>query len=153
MIPMEVALCAGNATVPWKLMPVRVTAWVVPASPVVGLIEVRPIGGTVTVKVTALLVPPAPVTVTFPAPAVAPAAMLRVAVIVVALVTVKPVTMTPVFRKVNRRGSGQARAGQRYRQAGGTAVARGRADGGKRRAGNRERKRIRLRRRPWLPQR
>jgi len=60
-----------------------------------GTIEVSPIGGTVTVKVTALLVPPGAVTVTFLAPAVACAAMSSVAVTVVSLTTVTPLTLMP----------------------------------------------------------
>ena len=79
-----------------KLMPVSVTAWVVPRAPVVGVIENSPAGGTVTVKVTALLVPPGAMTVTFLAPAVAPAEMLSVAVTVVSLTFVKPVTVMPL---------------------------------------------------------
>src|SRR5579864_4959588 len=49
-----------------KLVPVNVTATVVARTPVGGAIEVNVgAGGTVTVKVTALLVPPGAVTVTF----------------------------------------------------------------------------------------
>jgi len=67
---------------------------------VVGVIENSPLGGTVTVKVTALLVPAAVVTVTFLAPAAANAEMLIVAVTEVSLATVKLVTVMPPPEKL-----------------------------------------------------
>src|SRR6516225_1273954 len=85
-----------TAVAPVRLMPVSTTGWAVPRAPVLGAIENSPAGGTVTVKVTALLVPPSPVTVTFLAPAVAPAEMLIVAeMLVPPAATVKPVTVIP----------------------------------------------------------
>ena len=83
-----------------KLMPVSVTGCVVPRAPVVGAIENSPAGGTVTVKVTALLVPAPVVTVTFEAPAGANGAMFTIAVMEVSLATVKPVTLIPKFEKL-----------------------------------------------------
>jgi hypothetical protein len=86
-----------------KFVPVRVTCSDVgvmaldPRGPVFGEIAVR-VGaaGAVTVKVTALLVPPPVVTVTFLPDRVALVAMVKVAVIDVALTTVTPLTVTPV---------------------------------------------------------
>jgi hypothetical protein len=62
---------------------------------VLGEIEVRLPDGTVTVKVTALLVPAADVTVTFLAPPAAPAVNVNVAVTEVSLTTVTALTVTP----------------------------------------------------------
>jgi len=84
-----------------KLMPVSTTGWAVPRAPVMGAIENSPAGGTVTVKVTALLFPAGVVTVTFLAPAVAPAAILMVAVTDVSLTTVKPLTEMPLPEKLS----------------------------------------------------
>ena len=81
---------------PVRLTPVKVTVSLVPLAPVFGAIENSPAGGTVTVNVTALLVPPGPVVVTFLAPAVAPGEKAKVAVIVVSLTTVMPETLTPL---------------------------------------------------------
>jgi len=64
---------------PVRLTPVRVTVSLVPLAPVFGAIENSPAGGTVTVNVTALLVPPGPVVVTFLAPGVAPGEKAKVA--------------------------------------------------------------------------
>ena len=89
-----------TAVAPVRLMPVSVTAWVVPLAPVLGMIENNPAGGTVTVKVTALLFPPGAVTVTFLAPAVAEAAMFTVAVSVLSLVTARLVTVKPLPEKL-----------------------------------------------------
>lgn len=85
---------------PVRLIPVSTTACAVPRAPVVGAIENSPAGGTVTVKVTALLFPPGAVTVTFVAPGVAPAPMLIVAVTEVSLLTVKPLTVMPPPEKL-----------------------------------------------------
>jgi hypothetical protein len=62
---------------------------------VLGEIENRPTGGSVTVKVTALLVPAGPVVVTFLAPAVAPPLNINVALTWVSLTTVTALTVTP----------------------------------------------------------
>jgi hypothetical protein len=79
-----------------KLVPVNVTATAVPRTPVGGAIEVKVgAGGTVTVKVTALLVPPGAVTVTFLAPAPVNALIVKVALTWVSLTTVKPLTVIP----------------------------------------------------------
>src|SRR5579862_4246107 len=102
MLPPVTAIPVAGFTPVWKLMPVSVTACVVPLAPVGGAIENSPAGGTVTVKVTALLVPPlvGAVTVTFLAPAAAPAAMLIVAAMLVSLSTVKLVTVMPPPEKL-----------------------------------------------------
>jgi hypothetical protein len=63
-----------------KLAPVRVTFTLAPAVPILGLIEVSMRVGEPIVKVTALLVPPAVVTVTLAEPD-AVARMANVAVI------------------------------------------------------------------------
>ena len=79
-----------------KLVPVRVTGTVVPRTPVVGAIEVNVgVGGIVTVKVTALLVPPGAVTVTFLAVPAANALMVKVVWTCVSLTTVMVPTVTP----------------------------------------------------------
>ena len=64
-----------------KLLPVRVTATLVPVTPVLGATPVRPGDGGLMVKVTAEVVPPAVVTVTFDPPNEALAAIVKVAVI------------------------------------------------------------------------
>ena len=64
-----------------KLVPVKVTCTVVPRTPVGGAIEANVgAGGTLTVKVTGLLVPPGAVTVTFLAVSPAPEPIVKVAV-------------------------------------------------------------------------
>jgi hypothetical protein len=83
---------------PVKLVPVRVTATLLPLKPEFGAIEVRVGGGGfVTVNVTALLVPPGVVMLTFLAVSAAPPVMVKVAVTVVSLTTVRPVTVMPPF--------------------------------------------------------
>lgn len=74
-------------------MPVKLTGTVVPRVPVVGLIPVRI--GPSTVNVTALLVPPIVVMVTFLAVVAAVAVIEKVAVTDVSLTTVRLVTPTP----------------------------------------------------------
>ena len=64
-----------------KLFPVRVMGTLVPGLPLVGLIEISVGGKALILKVTAPLVPPAVVTVTFAAPSAAVAPMVKVAVI------------------------------------------------------------------------
>lgn len=85
-----------TAVVPVRKLPVNVTVSLVPRAPVFGAIEVRLPGGVVTVKVTALLVPPADaVTVTFLAPAEAPGLIVKVAVTEVSLCTAMLFTVIP----------------------------------------------------------
>ena len=79
-----------------KLLPVSVTATVVPRTPVAGEIEVNVgVGGIVTVKATVLLTPPGAVTVTFLAVPAANAEMVRVVCTSVALTTVMGPTVMP----------------------------------------------------------
>jgi len=79
-----------------KFVPVKVTPNDVPRTPFGGAIEVNVgTGGTVTVKVTALLVPPGAVTVTFLAVAPAPTPIVRVAVTSLSLTTVTALEVTP----------------------------------------------------------
>ena len=79
-----------------KFVPVKVTENDVPRTPVGGAIEVNVgAGGTVMVKVTALLVPPGAVTVTFLAVAGVPAPIVKVALTWLSLTTVKPLTAIP----------------------------------------------------------
>lgn len=85
-----------TAVAPVRLMPVNTTGWVVPRAPVLGAMANNPLGGTVTVKVSALLVPPGAVTVTFLAPAVAFAETASVALTVVSLTTVMLLTVMPL---------------------------------------------------------
>jgi len=80
---------------PFKPVPLRVTATLVPWAPVFGEIEVSAPGGTITVNVTALLVPAADVVVTFLAPPVALDAIANVAVTVVSFTTATLVTVKP----------------------------------------------------------
>ena len=77
-----------------KPVPVKVTGTEVPWAPLEGLIEVSVGTGRVTVNGTALLMPPAVVTLTTPLLALAP--MLKVAVIVVELGTLTLVTVMPL---------------------------------------------------------
>ena len=96
---------------PARLVPVRVIGTVAPRTPDVGAIAVNVGAATpaVTVKLTMLLGPPGAVTVTFRAPRVAVAEMLKVAVTVVALTAVNPLTAMPVPDTVIAVGSGQTR--------------------------------------------
>ena len=94
-VPPEIVIPVAGFAPVTKLWPVSVTAWVVPRAPVVGEIENSPTGGTITVKVTALLVPAGPEVVTFLAPAVAPPPNKNVAVTWVSLTTVTALTVTP----------------------------------------------------------
>ena len=80
---------------PSKLLPVRVTGTLVPWAPVFGEIEVSAPGGTITVNVTALLVPAADVVVTFLAPPDAEGEIANVAVTEVSLTTLTAVTVIP----------------------------------------------------------
>ena len=81
---------------PVRFVPVKVTSTTVPRTPVGGAIEVNVgAGGTTTVKVTALLVPPGAVTVTFLAVPAAPPVMVKVALTWLSLTTVRPLTVTP----------------------------------------------------------
>lgn len=84
---------------PVRPVPVRVTGTlllpVLPLAPVVGEIEVSEPGGTITVNVTALLVPAIDVVVTFLAPADALREIASVAVTEVSLTTVRPLTVMP----------------------------------------------------------
>lgn len=84
---------AFTAVAPVRSAPVRVTFTALPRTPVLGEIEVS--AGPVTVKVTALLVEPAVVTVTFLAPSAAVDEMVKVAVTVLASTLVMPLTTTP----------------------------------------------------------
>jgi hypothetical protein len=81
-----------------KLEPVRVTFTLVPAVPLLGLIEVS-VGadgvGGLRVKLTGLLVPPDVFTVTLAEPEAAVAAMRKVAVIWLAFATLTLLTVTP----------------------------------------------------------
>src|SRR6202007_1820506 len=90
-----------TAVAPVRMIPVSCTTSAVPRAPVAGAIENSPAGGTVTGKVTALLTRPGAVTVTFLAPAVAPAEMLIVAVTVLSLATVRLVTLMPPPEKLS----------------------------------------------------
>lgn len=83
-----------TAVAPVRRVPVRVTGTVVLRVPDVGVIEVSV--GPITVNVTALLVPPGVVTVTFLAVVAAEAVIVNVAVICVALTTVTLLTVKPV---------------------------------------------------------
>jgi hypothetical protein len=79
-----------------KLVPVNVTDSAVARTPVGGAIEVNVgAGGTVTVKVTALLVPPGAVTVTFLAVAPANALITKFAVTWLSFTTVMVLTVMP----------------------------------------------------------
>ena len=78
-----------------KLLPVSVTATVVPRFPLEGEMPLKTGAGGMTVKVTAPLVPPEVVTDTVCAPVVALEAITRVAVIVEALTTFTPETVMP----------------------------------------------------------
>lgn len=79
-----------------KFVPVKVTWNDVARTPFGGAIEVNVgAGGTVTVKVTALLVPPGAVTVTFLAVAPAPAPITKFAVTELSFTTVMVLTVTP----------------------------------------------------------
>jgi hypothetical protein len=80
-----------TAVAPARPVPVRVSRTPVP---LLGPIEVS--DGPCTVKVWALLVPPGVVTLTFPAPIVAVAVIVKVVVIVVEFTTVMVPTVTPV---------------------------------------------------------
>ncbi len=82
-----------TAVVPVRPEPVIVTGTLLPLVPWVGAMEVS-LGCTM-VKVTAPVVPPAVVTVTFLAPELAFPAIAKVAVIWVALLTVNEGTVTP----------------------------------------------------------
>lgn len=85
-----------TALAPVRLVPVSVTATVVARTPVGGAIVANVgVGGIVTVKVTALLVPPGAVTVTFLAVPPAPAAIVKVALTCPSLITEMPLTVTP----------------------------------------------------------
>jgi len=85
------------AVVPVRPVPVRVTATVVPLTPLPGETTLRVgAGGFTTVNVTAFVVPPGAVTVTLRAESVAAAVMTKLAVIVVSFTTVKVLTVTPV---------------------------------------------------------
>jgi hypothetical protein len=81
-----------------KFVPVRVTRMLaLPRTPVLGAIEVSVgAGGAITVNVTALLVPPDVVTVTFLAVSAAVLAIVKVAVTVVGFTTVRLLTVTPL---------------------------------------------------------
>jgi hypothetical protein len=83
---------------PVRLVPVSVTLTAEPRTPVAGLIPVN-VGAPreMTVKATALLVPPPPgtVTVTFLAPRVAPVLIVKVALTWVSFCTAIPLTVTP----------------------------------------------------------
>jgi len=85
-----------TALAPVRLMPDRVTVSVVPLAPVLEVMENNLLGGTVTVKPTALLFPPGAVIVRFLAPAAAPAEMFSVAVTWVSPATVKLLTVMPL---------------------------------------------------------
>jgi hypothetical protein len=80
---------------PLRPVPIRVTPTVVPLAPVLGEIELSAPGGTITVNVTALLVPAVDVVVTFLAPPVALDAIANVAVTVVSFTTATLVTVKP----------------------------------------------------------
>jgi hypothetical protein len=77
-----------------KPVPVMVTGTEVPRTPVFG--ETAVTVGAATVNVTALLVPPVVLTVTFLAVSDAVPEIVKVAVTVVELTTVTPLTVTPV---------------------------------------------------------
>jgi hypothetical protein len=101
-VPVMVAVMLAPgliAVAPAKPVPVRVTCTVAPLKPELGAMEVSV--GLCTVNVMALVTPVGVVTVTFRAPAVAPAAMTKLAVTVVAVgvpvmvaVTLVPDTVT-----------------------------------------------------------
>ena len=85
-----------TALAPVRFVPVKVTGTTVPRTPVGGAIEVNVGGaGMTTVKVTALLVPPGAVTVTFRAVPAAVAVIAKVALTWVSPTTVRPLTVTP----------------------------------------------------------
>lgn len=96
MPPPETATVVSPAM---KLVPVSVTATAVPRTPVGGATEVNVgDGGITTVKVTALLVPPGAVTVTFLAVPDAPAEIVKLVLTWVSLTTVMgPTVMPPPF--------------------------------------------------------
>lgn len=78
-----------------KLVPVSVTPTLLPAAPLLGLIEVNVGAGGFTVNTTAAVVLPDVVTVTLEAPGAAPAPIAKVAVIWVALTTATLLTVMP----------------------------------------------------------
>jgi hypothetical protein len=82
------------AVAPVRPLPVNVTGTLVPLGPDVGLIEVSV--DAVNVKVTALLVPPGALMVTFLAPTVAVAEIANAAVTVVSFTTVRPLMVIPL---------------------------------------------------------
>ena len=85
------------ALAPLKLVPVNVTGTAVPRTPAGGAIEVSVgAGGALTVKVTALLVPPGAVMVTLLGLPPAIALMVKVALTCESLTTVTPLTVTPL---------------------------------------------------------
>ena len=88
------AMAAGDV----KLVPLRLTDTVAPLLPDDGVMEVSvgaALGGAVTVKVRAAVVPPAVVTVTLREPVLAAAAMVKVALIRVAFTMATLLTLTP----------------------------------------------------------
>ena len=97
--PLVVIPVGRFSVAPVRLVPVSVTATLVPAVPEVGAMEasVGAAGAAAfTVNVTALLVPPVVVTVTFLAPTAALAAIAKLALTCVAVVLVT-VTVTPAM--------------------------------------------------------
>jgi len=84
-----------TAVAPVRLVPVRVTGTLAPCVPIEGAIVVSV--GPWTVNVTVLVVPPVVVTLTLCVPSVAPAAIVKVAVICVPVgFTEMPLAVTPV---------------------------------------------------------
>ena len=80
------------------MTPLMVTGTLVPCTPTFGLMLVRVGPGAVTVKVTALLVPPAVVALMLCGPCVAVAAMARMVVIWVAAMLEAPPKVMPAGR-------------------------------------------------------
>lgn len=95
MLTVMPGLATATVAPETKWSPVKVTTTVAPWVPVEGLTEVTVGAGAVTLKLAALLVPPAVVTVTLVAPTEAPAATVKVAVICVWLTTLTLLTVTP----------------------------------------------------------
>ena len=94
-MPLRVMPDGRFRVAPVRFVPLKVTGTVAPRAPEVGATELSVGAGGLTVKVTALLVPPAAVTVMLRAPVAALASITRVAVICVAVATGVPLRVRP----------------------------------------------------------
>src|SRR5205807_501600 len=96
--PLSVMPAGRLSVAPVRLAPVRVTATLVPTAPVEGAIEASEGAAAVTVKVAALLVPPAVVTLMLCGPVAALAAITNVVVIWVAVTAGAALGVMPAGR-------------------------------------------------------